>query len=65
VDLEEQDLLIVPVLLDGVMLVVEHHELVVPELMDVRVLDVLVHVAEEGVHFAFVNVKDPRIVADR
>ena len=47
------------------MLVVEHHELVVPELMDVFVLDVLVHVAEEGVHFLFVNVKDPRIVADR
>ena len=47
------------------MLVVEHHELLVLELMDVRVLDVFVHVAEEGVHFAFINVKDPRIVADR
>ena len=65
VDLDDQYLLIVPVLLDVVMLVVEHHELVVPELLDVRVLDVLVHVAEEGVHFVFVNVKDPRIVADR
>ena len=47
------------------MLVVEHHELVVPELLDVRVLDVLVRVAEEGVLLALVNVKDPRIVSDR
>ena len=38
---------------------------VVQELLDVRVLEVHVHVAEEGVHFVFVNVKDPRIVADR
>ncbi len=38
---------------------------VVLELLDVRVIDVLVHVAEEGVHFVFANVKDPRIVADR
>ena len=47
------------------MLAVEHHELVVPELLEVRVLDVLVHVAEEGVHFSLVNVKDSRIVSDR
>ena len=38
---------------------------VVQELLDVRVLDVLVHVAEEGVRLELINVKDYRAVSDR
>ena len=38
---------------------------VVHELLDVRVLEEHVHVAEEGVHFELVNVKDYRVVSDR
>ena len=39
--------------------------LIIPELLDVRVLGVHVHVAEEGVHLTLVNVKDSRVVSDR
>ena len=37
---------------------------VVMELLDVRVLEVHVHVAEEGAHVVLVNVKDSSIVSD-
>ncbi len=36
---------------------------VVQELLDVRVLDVLVHEAEEGAGFELTNVRDCRVVS--
>ena len=38
--------------------------MVVPELLDVRVLGVHVHVAEEGVRFEFIGVRDYLVVSD-